>query len=507
VDTDARPDTPSSVEPGGTRPATGDLTIPNIGRRTRNSHRSRSHARLSLIRKIRVRLSSGKAVGPLLIHQGKERISEMARVVIAASPWHGHVPTLLAVAADLVQRGNQVTFLSGTLFQQRIEATGATFAPLTGEADQDGDALLATPERLALRDLSRFAWDMSNIFIAPIRAQHEDLQRLLAQAGDEPVIVVSEPTFMGVTPLQLGAPGLRPKAFVGIGVVSYSLSSVDTAPFGMGLPPDSSAEGRARNREAYAFFQDQALGEPQKMFNAVLEEMGATEPAPFFLDSTLLCPDRFLQLSLAELSYHRTDTPGHVSFVGSVPPIPPAGVGLPDWWPELDQAEKVILVTQGTVANLDFGELIEPTLAGLADFPGLVVAATGRAGAVRNAPANARITEFVPFADMLPRTDLLITNGGYGGIQQALRHGVPLIVAGRSEDRLENSARVAATGAGIGLATDSPAPADVRAAVEQIFSTPSYVENANRLAAEYAKHDALAAIADTINHLATTPAP
>jgi UDP:flavonoid glycosyltransferase YjiC (YdhE family) len=428
----------------------------------------------------------------------------VARIIVTSSPWHGHINPLRIVAADLVGRGHQVTFLSGKPFKKSIETTGAAFAPLTAEGDIDPEALLAVPERLALPSgLPRFVWDMSNVFVAPIAAQHADLQRLLVAAGDDPVIVLSEPSFMGVTPLQLGAPGPRPKAFVGIGVLSYNLTSRDTAPFGMGLPADSTDEGRARNSQANAFFQNQACAAPQQQFRALLAELGATRPAPFFMDSTILCPDRFLQLSIEEVSYRRSDTPSHVSFVGAVPASPPAGIELPNWWAELDKAENVIVVTQGTVANLDFSDLIEPALTALADFPGLVIAATGRKGEVRNVPANARVAEFVPFEDLLPRADLLVTNGGFGGVQQALRHGIPLVIAGLTEDRLENGTRVAATGAAINLATDRPTPSAVREAAETVLKTPSYEKNARRLAAEYAKHDALGTIAKTVEELAS----
>ena len=40
----------------------------------------------------------------------------------------------------------------------------------------------------------------------------------------------------------------------------------------------------------------------------------------------------------------------------------------------------------------------------------------------------------------------MVTNGGYGGVQQALANGVPLVVAGDSEDKPEVAARVAVVG-------------------------------------------------------------
>ena len=36
-------------------------------------------------------------------------------------------------------------------------------------------------------------------------------------------------------------------------------------------------------------------------------------------------------------------------------------------------------------------------------------------------PSNARLASFLPFEWLLPRVDVLVTNGGYGSLNQALR--------------------------------------------------------------------------------------
>lgn len=428
----------------------------------------------------------------------------MSRVIVCASPIYGHFAPMRSIAADLVLRGHQVTFLTGSEYRKPVEGIGATFAALEGTADLDFSKLAGSEERLDLPPgLPQLEWDLRNLFIGRIPDQHRSLQRLLAEAGDEPVVVIAENVFMGIGPMMLGAPGLRPAALIGVGVVPLTLTSVDTAPFGMGLPPDSSEEGRARNREANGVMQGQVFGAAQAMYLDVLDGLGAdTEKAPFFLDATVLLPDRFLQLAVEELSYKRTDTPESVRFVGTLPSVRPEGVALPEWWSEVAAAEKVVVVTQGTVANSDFSDLIEPTLDALADFPALVIAATGRGGEVRNVPANARVAEFIPFDDLLPLADVLVTNGGFGAVQQSLRSGTPLVVAGTTEDKLEGNARMAATGAAINLAVDRPEAVDIRKAVEAVLATPEYADNARRLAAEYATMDALGAIAQSVEEFA-----
>jgi UDP:flavonoid glycosyltransferase YjiC (YdhE family) len=96
---------------------------------------------------------------------------------------------------------------------------------------------------------------------------------------------------------------------------------------------------------------------------------------------------------------------------------------------------------------------------------------------------------------------VVVTNGGYGGVQATLAAGVPLVVAGGTEDKPEVAARVAWTGAGIDLRTGTPDAAAVGAAVSSILNDRSYRSAAQRIAADAATHDALGEIA---RHLAET---
>jgi UDP:flavonoid glycosyltransferase YjiC (YdhE family) len=160
-----------------------------------------------------------------------------------------------------------------------------------------------------------------------------------------------------------------------------------------------------------------------------------------------------------------------------------------------------VVVTQGTVANHDLTELIEPTLEALADLDVLVVAALGRDAQLSSIPANARVAEFIPFAELLPHASVLVSNGGYGGVQQSLRYGVPLVLAGQTEDKVEVTARTAWTGAAINLATQRPAAADIRSAVESVLDTPAYKERAVELSGQYGKHDTLAEIHASIGEV------
>ncbi len=95
----------------------------------------------------------------------------------------------------------------------------------------------------------------------------------------------------------------------------------------------------------------------------------------------------------------------------------------------------------------------------------------------------------------------MVTNGGYGGVQQALANGVPLVVAGDSEDKPEVAARVQWSGTGVNLHTGRPSPAMVARAVRRVLDQPSYRERAGALRAEIAASDPLGAISATLRDL------
>jgi UDP:flavonoid glycosyltransferase YjiC (YdhE family) len=427
----------------------------------------------------------------------------MTRIIIAATPAYGHVAPLLPIAADLVRRGEQVTFLTAGSFRDSVEETGARFVALPGEADFDIAELVAQyPERAELEPgPAALAWDLTHVFIKPIPLQHAAIQELLAEHDGEPTVVLHDTSYLGAMPMGLGAPGIRPAAVIGIGIIPLPMSSIDTAPFGLGLPPDASPEGRERNIEANGAVQG-ALAEIQSLAAETVRSTGATGQLPFFLDAAVTVPDRYLHLSIEDLEYPRSDAPASLRFVGSVPDGRASrSVPLPEWWPEVEAAERVVVVTQGTIANLDLTELIEPALKALADLDVLVVATLGRDAQLTDVPANARIAEFIPFAELLAHTSVLVSNGGYGGVQQALRHAVPMVLAGQSEDKVEVTARTAWAGAAINLATQRPAVADIRRAVESVLDTPTYKERAAELSEQYSKHDALAEIHATIGEL------
>ncbi|MEU8764244.1 nucleotide disphospho-sugar-binding domain-containing protein [Streptomyces sp. NPDC048659] len=441
----------------------------------------------------------------------------MSRILVAATPVAGHHAPLLQIARHLSGLGHEVVFLGGSRFAAQVEAAGPAFRALPAEADYDDRDLPARfPGRAAVpAGPAQVLWDVKHIFGDPVPAQLAALREALAAFPAS--VVIHDNLFLGGVALSLGAePGDRPAVF-GVGISPLGVDSRDTAPHLLGLLPPADEAERARYAELAATMAERAVPLMEHL-RGCFAAAGVTLGEGSLIRHRVQSADLFLQLTVAGFEYPRSDLPGNVRFVGAIPIEGGSGTGTasgaatgntpqaPAWWPELARARaegrRVVVVTQGTLANTALGRLVVPALRALADRPDvLVVAATGRPDAAERIaaelpelPANARVAGFVPFAELLPLADLLVTNGGYGGTQAALAHGVPLVVGGDTEDKPEVAARVEWSGTGVNLRTADPSDEELRAAVDSVLSTPSYRERAAALAEEYAAHDALALI-------------
>jgi UDP:flavonoid glycosyltransferase YjiC (YdhE family) len=102
---------------------------------------------------------------------------------------------------------------------------------------------------------------------------------------------------------------------------------------------------------------------------------------------------------------------------------------------------------------------------------------------------------------LLPRVDVLVTNGGYGSVNQAMSFGIPLVTAGMTEDKADVNARVAWSGVGLNLATNEPTQEALRAAVRTALDRPAYRMRASQMADEFARIDTRSEILSIISRV------
>jgi MGT family glycosyltransferase len=392
----------------------------------------------------------------------------MTRVLFTTNAMSGHVRPTVPMVRELVAAGHDVVWYTGAEFESVVAAAGAKFVPIRARLET-GDPARHGSRRAGFRGLSALVLEH---FLRPIPAYVADLDPLFDQF--DPEVVVADHSFRAGLFLaeRRGVPR------VAFSVGPLNLSSVDTAPFGLGKPPPVSLVQRLSNRVRYWLMEHVYCREAQRVAARIRADMGLRPLRGFFIDWAAQVADRYLQTGIPELEYPRRDLPSSVVFVG---PLLPAGVDdwtPPSWWSELG-SRPVVFVTQGTVAT-DLNNLLVPTVTALAELDVLVVVTTSGRPLGVGGP-NVRTADFIPYTEILPLADLMVTNGGYGGVQLAVSYGVPLVVSGTTEDKQEVNARVAWSGLGVSLRTDTPTAAEVGAAVREVLDSPRYRATADRL--------------------------
>jgi MGT family glycosyltransferase len=421
----------------------------------------------------------------------------MARYLFAPMPITGHVNPGLPIARELVRRGHDVRWYGTTRFRRTVEAIGARWIPVRNAIRIDEEQMDAWPGR-PKGGIAQLRYDVKNLFVEFLRGAFRDLEEELRRDRADVVVGDNASAVVEAMHQRFGIPW----ALYGMSVMTTS--SRDTAPFGLALRPSSTPAGRVRNK-ALTWLVDRVLFREANDYSEKLRRELGLPPLGRSIFDFGKDADLYLQSGVPSFDYPRTDLPANVHYIGASVPEPPAGWTPPSWWPELKSGRRVILVTQGTINN-DYDQLIRPAIRALAHENALVVVTTGSKPAEEVAmpalPANVRVERFVPYKLLMPHVDLLLTNGGYGSVQIALAHGVPVVVIGKTEEKPEIANRVEWSGVGLGIKVRVPSEEQIRDAVLRVLTTPTYAARAEALRYELAGLDPARCGADLLEELA-----
>lgn len=418
----------------------------------------------------------------------------MSKILIAAVPLAGHAGPMLIVAEYLRQQGHDVLFSSSDLFHENAAARDVRFLPLMGNANYDyrklgelipGLRTFTSPIELSNSYVKHMLGDR-------IQDQYLGLRKIIDEENVD--LVMTDVGFWGIFPLLLRNE-LRPPV----------ISCGTTAPmwhdpaFSILTGPDETPEGLKRNLQHSREWKERRA--PADTYvNEVLQKLGAEVPGGFDLTDTMYSlPDLFLQLGAEEFEFPMYKKRPNLRFVGPILPLSKDLTEAPAW---LDGSKPVVFVTQGTLANFDFDQLVNPALAGL-DGENVHVVVTAGGGSVEAiaTSSNSIVKRYIPYELILPTTSVFVTNGGYNGVQQALSYGVPIISGGESEDKPQVCARVQWSGTGINLKTGTATAEQIRDAVSQILRDGRYRDRATLLGASIAKTNALEGIREIVEKL------
>jgi MGT family glycosyltransferase len=378
----------------------------------------------------------------------------MRPIVYFSFPAHGHINPTLPVVRELVRRGQQVAYFSTECFRNSIEETGPIFRPYTSQFQmpEQGPGPFAQVSSMleTLLDLSCTVLDHHLEQVRGLRPSvilHDSFApwgRLVAQILHLPAIA-SVPSILinaEIDARYKPKPGIRPE---------------DPR-----LTPQWYAAFRSRCQACVARYGlTEALLPPQ-----LLQRYG---------DLNVVYTSRFFQPLEGAFDEDRFKFVGPCfDFRPHAPPFP---------FERLD-GRPLVLISLGTVYG-NRPEFFQMCLEELADSPWQIVLAAGTSPPLEfpgSEPENFIVRSFVPQIELLRRCAAFVTHGGMNSVQEALYHGVPLIMAPQGADQFWISARTSELGAGIVL--DPPMEAGaLRRAIETILSSTTYSDAAEQVGA------------------------
>ena len=144
-------------------------------------------------------------------------------------------------------------------------------------------------------------------------------------------------------------------------------------------------------------------------------------------------------------------------------------------------SEPLVLVSFSTTF-MDQQDALARTIAALRALPVQALVTSGPAINTTALPParNVAVRRWLPHAALLPRTALVVTQGGHSTVVKALAYGVPLLCIPLGRDQRFIAERVEAVGAGLALPPDA-GPDALATAITSLMRDPSYREAAQRV--------------------------
>jgi UDP:flavonoid glycosyltransferase YjiC (YdhE family) len=424
-------------------------------------------------------------------------------ILFASQAVDGHFNPMTGVAMRLKERGHDVRWYTGPVMASKLESLGIPHFPFRRAIEHRADNLNELyPERARLKGPLAIGFDAEKIFASNVSNFFEDI-RELGQTFEFDVVVADSTMF-----IHRFVSHLLGKPMVNFVVMPNMESDPQVPPLFFGFRPPHNVVEKAVQAAAGALSKNVILRPAGLGYRRQLAVYGQSAPRKGKLvDEPYRCSDATIQTGPESLDFPRRHVNPRVHYVGALLPHRAPGAagtsGEAEPWPR--SYKSTLVITQGTIDNLDHNKLIVPALEALRDMDALLIVATGGRGTAglqaRYPQPNIVVRDYVDFAQVFEFTDVFITNGGFGGVQLSLSKGVPLVVSGINEGKSDVNARVEYAGVGISLRTEAPKPADIAKAVGTVLTDPSWKQRAEKMRQQFDSHDpaqAAAAVVESV---------
>jgi UDP:flavonoid glycosyltransferase YjiC (YdhE family) len=422
------------------------------------------------------------------------------KILFATVPNEAHFNPLTGLAKYLQEAGCDVRWYTSRIFEDQLKKM---FIPhyIFARALDINPVNLAYifPERVNISDHpEKINFDLVNIFARRSPEYFADIKRIHQSFQFD--LMISDSMFSAIpfVKAKLNVP------VVTVGVVPLASDSVDLGSYGMALKPASTTDQQDEYLRLQDFVSTVLFKQSIEVFDAILKDHDICVEPSILYDLLIRQSDLHLQIGTEDFEFKRRDLGRNIRFAGALLPYTDH-YNSKTWFDQrIMKYDKIILVVQGNTET-DTTKILEPVLEAFKDTDALVIASTGGNGTNRlrdkYAAKNLIIESFIPIDQIMPYASVCITNGDYMTTTLSIQHKLPLISCGIYEGRNEVGARVAYFNCGINLNTELPSAADIRDAVEKIFSGDQYKTNITRISEGFIRHHPNQLCADYITGL------
>ena len=371
----------------------------------------------------------------------------MSKYLFVVPPFFGHINPTLGIGAELLNRGHQVAWACLREINGRFVPKGGQFKVLPQEQEEhqkEIDRILSLQDNgTKIRGIEILKFAMEATYIPFCKYMVGGILKVIDDFCPD-VIVHDENMFAGA-----------------IGAVLREIPYVTS----IAVPPGSfQPEGK------FPEFEQWQTGQIIKL----QEQFGVP-------GSNKIVYSKRLNLVYTSKDFvgNGDEFPAHYKFVG---PIIKGRQKVPGFnFEDLKGRKKpMVYVSLGTLLKGVRKEFFTKIVAAFGNQPLTVIAATDP-GVLDAWPDNFIVQSFVPQSELLCEVDAVIYHGGFNTVNEALFHGIPLIIIPMAYDQFHIASLVVNSGSGLSIRYKRLTVEELRKSLWEVVQNPTYKKAATKV--------------------------
>ncbi|MGR3219522.1 MAG: glycosyltransferase [Candidatus Anammoxibacter sp.] len=433
----------------------------------------------------------------------------MAKFLFTVMPGSGHINPTLPIATELLRRGHDVGYATGTDFRDIITSEGLRFFSVgpaglksaINETSKIGDITKSYLKNTGLRADYYFLK-----LLVEINAMSIDSMRSAVNQFMPDVIICDFFTHAGA---QIAEVYKLPWAtFCTVpGLIPGGANVPPHTPWGLPLSSNMFVKGMYH---IVRFFQERFFRLFDRSLNNIRTTLGLS-PIKGGVIYNSISPYLILSPTCEGFEYKRTDWPSQMYLTGPAPWGKEIDrVNNFDWIDSLPSNQPLIYVTLGTVQSLIHIDFYKIVIDAFKSEPYQVIMSIGQGLNMSDfdcIPDNFRLEPYIPHAKILPKVTAVIHHGGQGIVQDSIFHGLPSLVVPISNDQYEMAQRCLGAGVSVRIPYPRINPKRLRTAIRKVLNDTGIAKSTKKLQTVFRNTNSGATGATLIEKLAETKAP